>query len=539
MQFDLSIPLQLTAALTPDIVMMVGAMILMLRAAWGPDSVVRQRSIGAWAIGVCIISAATIVYFMMKGASAGPGVIAVDNFRWVIDLVLLLGTTGTIALSMDYNERELITAGETHVLTLFATSGMMILAASRDLMLVFLGIELMSIAIYVLVGINRRSAKGAEGALKYFLLGSFSTAFLLYGIALVYGATASTNLQIIASRIAEQSLMTNPMLLIGLAFMLIGFGFKVAAVPFHMWAPDVYEGAPIPITAYMAAAVKAAAFAAFLRIWFEAFPYVFMQWHGALWWLAALTMVFGNIVALAQKNIKRMLAYSSIAHAGYLLVALTVGRSLGSSSFLFYVVAYTLATLGAFGIVVALSSVGEAHLDVDDYAGLWTTRPWLSVAMAVFMLALLGFPIFGGVGFFAKWYIIQAALQGPAPQARLAVLLVITSVVSTGYYLRVVMVMFMKPRPDHAPALARVGSLTNWVIGAAAVLILVLGVYPNPLVRMTQSKSAIIPGVSPFDAPPPSFKPRNPMYPRTLRPGRIPPGAMQRRVMPVRMPPQH
>ncbi|HXC25233.1 MAG TPA: NADH-quinone oxidoreductase subunit N [Gemmatimonadaceae bacterium] len=539
MQFDLSIPLQLSAALTPDIIMMVGAMILMLRAAWGPDSIDRQRSIGAWGIGVCVISAATIVYFMMKGASAGPGVIAVDNFRWVIDLVLLLGTAGTIALSMDYNERELITAGETHVLTLFATSGMMILAASRDLMLVFLGIELMSIAIYVLVGINRRSAKGAEGALKYFLLGSFSTAFLLYGIALVYGATASTNLQIIASRIAEQSLMTNPMLLIGLAFMLIGFGFKVAAVPFHMWAPDVYEGAPTPITAYMAAAVKAAAFAAFLRVWFEAFPYVFVQWHGALWWLAALTMVFGNIVALAQKNIKRMLAYSSIAHAGYLLVALTVGRSLGSSSFLFYVVAYTLATLGAFGIVVALSSVGEAHLDVDDYAGLWTTRPWLSVAMAVFMLALLGFPIFGGVGFFAKWYIIQAALQGPAPQARLAILLVVTSVVSTGYYLRVVMVMFMKPRPDNAPTIARVGSLTNWVIGAAAVLILALGVYPNPLVRMTQSKSAIIPGVSPFDAPPPSFKPRNPMYPGTMRPGRIPTGAMQRRVMPVRMPPQH
>jgi NADH-quinone oxidoreductase subunit N len=538
-QFDLSIPLQLSAALTPDIIMMVGAMILMLRAAWGPDSIDRQRSIGAWGIGVCVISAATIVYFMMKGASAGPGVIAVDNFRWVIDLVLLLGTAGTIALSMDYNERELITAGETHVLTLFATSGMMILAASRDLMLVFLGIELMSIAIYVLVGINRRSAKGAEGALKYFLLGSFSTAFLLYGIALVYGATASTNLQIIASRIAEQSLMTNPMLLIGLAFMLIGFGFKVAAVPFHMWAPDVYEGAPTPITAYMAAAVKAAAFAAFLRVWFEAFPYVFVQWHGALWWLAALTMVFGNIVALAQKNIKRMLAYSSIAHAGYLLVALTVGRSLGSSSFLFYVVAYTLATLGAFGIVVALSSVGEAHLDVDDYAGLWTTRPWLSVAMAVFMLALLGFPIFGGVGFFAKWYIIQAALQGPAPQARLAILLVVTSVVSTGYYLRVVMVMFMKPRPDNAPTIARVGSLTNWVIGAAAVLILALGVYPNPLVRMTQSKSAIIPGVSPFDAPPPSFKPRNPMYPGTMRPGRIPTGAMQRRVMPVRMPPQH
>ena len=500
MQFDLSIPLQLTAALTPDIVIIVGAMLLMLRSAWGPDSVERQRSIGAWAIGVCVIAALTIVYFMVKGASAGAGPIAVDNFRWIVDLVLLLATAGTIALSMDYNERELITAGESHVLTLFATSGMMILAASRDLMLVFLGIELMSVAVYVLAGMNRRSAKAAEGALKYFLLGSFSTAFLLYGIALVYGATASTNLQTIANRIAEMSLMTNPMLLIGLAFMLIGFGFKVAAVPFHMWAPDVYEGAPTPVTAYMAAAVKAAAFAAFLRLWFEAFPYVFVQWHGALWWLAVITMVLGNIVALAQKNIKRLLAYSSIAHAGYLLVAVTVGRSLGSSAFLFYVVAYTLATFGAFGVVVALGNAGESHLNVDDYAGLWNVRPWLSVAMAIFMLALLGFPIFGGVGFFAKWYVIQAALQSAAPQTRLAVVLVLTSVVSAGYYLYVVMVMFMKPRPEGAAVPARVGTLTGWVIGAAAVLILVLGVYPSPLVKMTQTKSAIIPGVSPFDA---------------------------------------
>ena len=376
------------------------------------------------------------------------GVIAVDNFRWITDLVLLLATVGTIALSMDYNAREMIIAGETHVLTLFATAGMMILAASRDLMLVFLGVELMSIAVYVLAGINRRSEKSAEGALKYFLLGAFSTGFLLYGIALVYGATGSTNLQVINQRIAELNLVTSPMLLIGLGLMLIGFGFKVAAAPFHMWAPDVYEGAPTPITGYMAAAVKAAAFAAFLRVWLEAFPYAIVQWHAAIWWLAAITMVVGNVIALAQKNIKRLLAYSSIAHAGYLLVTLAVGTGLGSSAFLFYIVAYTLATFGAFGVVIALGNAGEAHMQVDDYAGLWTVRPWLSVAMAVFMLALLGFPIFGGMGFFAKWYVIQATLQSSAPQQRLAVVLVLTSVISAGYYLYVVMVMFMKPRPE-------------------------------------------------------------------------------------------
>ena len=512
MRFDLSIPSQLIAALAPDVVVMVGAMFLMLRAAWGPDAVDRQRSIGAEAIGVCLVAAATIVFFMVQGYTATAGVIAVDNYRWIVDLVLLLATAGTIALSMDYNEREGILAGESHVLVLFATSGMMILASARDLMLVFLGIELMSLATYVLAGMNRRSGKSAEAALKYFLLGAFSTGFLLYGIALIYGATASTNLQTIGQRIVELNIATSPMLLVGMALMTIGFGFKVAAAPFHMWAPDVYEGAPTPITAYMAAAGKAAAFAAFMRVWLEAFPGAFPQWHTAIWWIAALTMVVGNIVALAQKNIKRLLAYSSIAHAGYILVAFTSGQGLGSSAFLFYIVAYTLATLGAFGVIIALSNVGERHLELDDFAGLWTVRPWLSVAMAVFMFALLGFPIFGGVGFFAKWYVIQAALQSPAPQTRLAVLLVITSVISAGYYLSVVMVMFMKARPDVPATTAPVGALTRWVIGVAAVFILGLGVYPNALVSLTRGGSAALPSavlpqapVRPFDFMPPQF----------------------------------
>lgn len=509
MRLDLSNPSQLIAALTPDIVVMIGAMLLMLRAAWGKDSTERQRSIAAEAIGVCVIAAATIVYFMVSGVTATEGVVAVDNFRWITDLVVLLATAGTLALSMDYNERELITAGESHVLVLFATSGMMILAASRDLMLVFLGIELMSIAVYVLAGLNRRSAKAAESALKYFLLGSFSTGFLLYGIALVYGATASTNLHVIGQRIIELGLFSNTMLLVGLSLMLIGFAFKVAAAPFHMWAPDVYEGAPTPITGYMAVAVKAAAFASFLRIWFEAFGSVFPMWHGTMWWLAAITMVVGNIVALAQKNVKRMLAYSSVAHAGYIMVALVSGQGLGSSAFLFYATAYTLATLGAFGVVIALGSAGERHLEIDDYAGLWTVRPWLSVAMGVFMLALLGFPIFGGVGFFAKWYVIQAALKAPSPQARLAVLLVITSVISAGYYLNVVMTMFMKPRPDVAITPAPVGTMTRWVVGLAAILVLALGVYPNALANLTRTPSSIVspggavrPSVSPIAAMP-------------------------------------
>jgi NADH-quinone oxidoreductase subunit N len=456
MTFDLTVPAQLTAALGPDLLLMGGAMLLLLWAAWRPEGVGHQRAVGVASIVLTILAGALAAYYMRRGFTAGPGPVAVDNFRWLSDFIFLLGTVATLALSIEYNAREGILGAESHVLVLFATSGMMLLAGARDLIMVFLGIETMSISSYVLAGLNRRSPRAAEGALKYFLLGAFSTAFLLYGIALVYGATGSTNLQEIGQRVVQLQLTGNPMLLTGVALLLVGFGFKVAAVPFHMWAPDVYEGAPTPVTAYMAAAVKAGAFAAFLRVWLEAFPGIFTRWHAAVWWLAVVTMVVGNVVALAQRNIKRLLAYSSVAHAGYLLVAVAVGNQSGEWAFLFYLVAYTLATFGAFAVVVALAGAGEPSLDVNDYSGLWTVRPGLAAAMAVFMLALLGFPFFGGMGFLAKWYVLQAALQAPAPQTRLAVWLVLTSVLSAGYYLYVVMVMFMKPRPPAAPAPAPV-----------------------------------------------------------------------------------
>lgn len=490
MTFDLSYPGQLIAALAPDVVLMAGAMALMIFAATTRSYPGHQRRVGVAALAVCAVSAATVVWFMASGATGTRGPVAVDAFRWIADLVFLLGAAGTIALTIDYSERESPLPADTHVLVLLATAGMTILAAARDLTIVFLGIELMSIAVYILTGIDRRSERSAEGAIKYFLLGAFSTGFLLYGIALVYGATGATNLQVIGERIAALGIARSPMLLIGIGLMTVGFGFKVAAAPFHQWAPDAYEGAPTPVTAYMAAAVKAAAFAAFLRVWLEAFPGVFQDWHAPVWWLAAITMIVGNFIALTERNIKRLLAYSSIAHAGYILVALTAGSGLGSAAFLFYIVAYTLATFGAFGVVIALGESGARGAHVDDYAGLWTVRPWLASAMAVFMLALLGFPIFGGAGFFAKWYVLQAALQSPAPQTRLAVILVLTSVVSAGYYLYVVMVMFMKPRPegmDGGDDRRGTGALTRWVIGAAAVALLVLGVFPNWLVELTRS----------------------------------------------------
>src|SRR6266542_1647591 len=336
MTLDLSIPSQLTTALGPDLLLIGGAMLLLLWAAWRPEPEAHQRSIGIASIVLCVSVMIAIAYYWARGDSATVGVIAVDNLRWSSDIVLLIATIGTIALSMDYNRREGIVAGESHVLVLLATSGMMTLAAARDLIIVFLGIEIMSVAVYVLAGLNRRSSRSAEGAIKYFLLGAFSTAFLLYGIALIYGATGTTNLVDIASRVHELKLGGSSLIAVGGALLLVGFGFKVAAAPFHMWAPDVYEGAPTPVTAYMAAAVKAAAFTAFLRVWLEAFPAISDHWHGPVWWLAAATMIVGNLIALAQKNIKRMLAYSSIAHAGYIMVAIAIVTPAATGAFRFY-----------------------------------------------------------------------------------------------------------------------------------------------------------------------------------------------------------
>lgn len=514
MHFDLSFPAGLLGALGPDILLAVGTMVLLIWAVWRPETAAHQWRVGFASIVLCVLTGAAIVWYVVQGATATAGVIAVDNFRWVANLIFLVGAILSIALAMDYNRREGMLIAESHVLLLIATSGMMLLAASRDLILIFLGIELMSVSVYVLAGLNRRSAAAAEAALKYFLLGAFATAFLLYGMALIYGVTGSTDIGVIGQQLAggdgaPVGLSTSPLLVVGLAMLIVGLGFKVAAFPFHMYTPDVYEGAPTPYTAYMAAAVKAGAFAAFLRIWLEAFGALEVRavWHVVVWWLAVATMIVGNVIALVQRNVKRMLAYSSIAHAGYILVAVVSSSAAGASAFLFYALAYTLATIGAFAVVIAVTRAGDRGLLLDEWAGLWRIQPWLAVAMAVFMLALLGFPIAGGMGFFAKWYVIQAALSSqPNPQIYLAVWVVVTSVISAGYYLGLIMVMFMKHRDADAPTVPAIPGMTKAVIAIAVITILALGIYPNGVIEVMRNSAPVVaeqrpPGVQAVVAP--------------------------------------
>jgi NADH-quinone oxidoreductase subunit N len=481
---DLSSYQDLVLALLPELVLTAWALVLILFVAWRHKTSGDLRVAG-WITIAGLASTAGVTWWLWwhRTAVAGiAGMVAGDDFRWVIDWIFLGAAALTVLISYAYLEREQLLAPEYYILLLFGTLGMMVMAAGSDLMVIFLGLELMSVSVYVLAGFDRRRARSAEAALKYFLLGAFASGFLLYGIALTYGATGTTNIGLIG---AQAGLMGPPsvMLVVGLALLLVGFGFKVAAVPFHMWAPDVYDGAPTPVTAFMATGVKAAAFAALFRILIQGFASV-PAWHDMLWWLAVVTMVGGNLFALAQRSLKRMLAYSSVAHAGYLLVAVTSGTSAGTSAFLVYIVAYTLMTVGAFAVLSAKGRGGESDVTIDDLAGLAARRPWLAFALAVCMLSLLGFP--GTAGFIGKWYIILAAAG--AGQNILATILVLTSVVSAGYYLPVIMAMYMKPEPIEAAHVDAV--LDRWgraAVAFAVVALLLFGVWPNRLFDLARS----------------------------------------------------
>jgi len=468
MSLDLSNYSDLLRALSPEALLTVLALVVLLLVAWRHRTAADLRMAGVATL-VTLGATAAAVWWLWWNRAEVEGIasmIAVDDFRFVVDWILLGAAALTVLFSFRYLEREGLLAPEYYPLLLLALLGMMLMAGGEDLMVIFLGLELMSVSVYVLAGFNRRSARSAEAALKYFLLGAFASAFLLYGIALIYGATGTTNLTFIGVQVSSLGIAHLPLLLAGIGLLLVGFGFKVAAVPFHMWAPDVYDGAPTPITGFMATGVKAAAFAALFRVVIEAFGPA-AGWSTVIAGLAVATMIGGNVVALAQRSLKRMLAYSSIAHAGYLLVAVTAAGA-GSAAFLVYLVAYTLTTLAAFALLAAKGRGGESEVRIDDLAGLAATRPGLALALTIVMLSLLGFP--GTAGFIGKWYILVAALGAGHPA--LAVILVLTSVVSAGYYLPVVMAMYMKPAPGPE---AHAG-VTLDVPARAALLVSVLGI---------------------------------------------------------------
>jgi NADH-quinone oxidoreductase subunit N len=477
-------------ALLPEIVLSLWAMLVLLVDVFQKGNRSEPSSPTIPWLSLAGLGAAAAANTWLIGAQAvSEGLIAVDGFRVFINFVILIAAALSILISIGFLDRNRINRGEFHALTLFSTVGMMVMASSRDLILMFLGLELMSICVYVLVGFNREDPRSGEGSLKYFLLGAFSSAFFLYGVALIFGATGSTNLSVVGP-LLETGLAASPLFLVGAGLILVGLCFKVAAVPFHMWTPDAYDGAPTPVTAFMATGVKAAAFAAFLRIFGVAFGGAYEIWGPVLWWLAVITMFVANLIGLTQGSVKRMLAYSSVAHAGYLLVALLSRNTLGASAFLFYLLVYTLMTAGAFGMVIVSSRTDKERISLDDYAGLGWEQPVVGAVFSIFLLSLAGFPL--TAGFVGKLYILRAALSAGPEGLTLAIALVIASLISYFYYLRVVVVMYMRPAPAEVSsqaALVGAGAARTTVI-LAAIAVVVLFLYPRPVMRWAEQSVA-------------------------------------------------
>ena len=438
---------------------------------------------------VGLIGAAVATGLLWDRNATSFGVVSADNFGLFVTAILVVVGLLSLAISAPTVEREGLPAGEYYALMLFSLAGMMLMATATDLLVIFLALEVLSLAIYVLTGIRRDSAQGAEGAFKYFLLGGFSSAFFLYGIAFVYGLTGSTHLDRIGTLMAAQAMTPSTMQILAIGLLLVGFAFKVSAVPFHMWTPDAYEAAPPAVTGFMSTGVKAAAFAAFVRVFLSAFEPLIHSWSSIVWGLAAATMIIGTVVGVAQTSVKRMLAYSSIAHGGYLLLALMSGNDVGKGAVLFYLLVYAVTNLGAFGIISVLETREQANDRVSDYAGLWTTHPTLALLMTFFLLSLGGFPPLGG--FIAKWYVFSAAIK--AGYTWLAIIGVLTSVVSVFFYLRVIVMMYMTPA-DNEPraALPAVPQLAGAAIVLSAIIILYLGVLPT---RVLEWAAASIGGI--------------------------------------------
>jgi len=467
-------------AIYPSLVLTCFGMALLLINVFSPRG---KTAHVAWIsiIGL-VVSGAVSLGMWNDPKVAFTGSLVLDNFAHFFNITFLLAAGLTILMSDDYLKREGYPIGEYYPLILFTTAGAMWMASGTDLMTIFLGLEVLSISLYVLAGLFRGQLRSNEAGLKYFLLGAFSTGFLLYGIALLYGVAGTTNIGDIGSYLrSHPAFLSNPMTVAGMLLLSIGFLFKIAAAPFHMWTPDVYQGAPTPITAFMSAGPKAAAFAAFLRIFTLSLYGLKDEWTTLLWVLAVLTMVVGNVLAIYQHDLKRMLAYSSIAHAGYALVGMVAANAVGMSGILFYMLAYTFMNLGAFAVLVLAGKKGEDNLTLEGFSGFGYKRPFLGVAMTIFLLSLMGIP--PTAGFAGKFYIFAGAVK--EGYIWLAVLGVLNSAVSLYYYLRVMVYMyFREPSEDYGWVTMQAGAVITIILAIAGVLY--LGILPGGVMALAK-----------------------------------------------------
>lgn len=479
--------------LLPEYVLTVtGVLVMLVEAVLKPST--SRKPLG-WLAIVGTVGAGLISYYQLRLGvlTAFSGNIQVDAFSIFFHLLIASIVAVTLLGSLDYFEGYAGHAGEYYALVLFGAVGMMLMTCSAELLMVFIGLEISSISTYIMAGFRKTQASASESSIKYFLLGSFATAFFLYGIALAFGATGSTSIAAIAAGLGSSA--TPHMAFLALAMMIIGLGFKVSAAPFHVWTPDVYQGAPAPVVGLMSTAPKAAAFAVLLRITFSGFPQMQHRWGMLMWIIAALSMTIGNLGALMQRDVKRMLAYSSIAHAGYLLVAFTAFPHEGIAAACFYTASYAAMNVGAFAVVTQVGGYNESLRTVEDYQGLAMTRPVIAAMLALFLLALIGIPFTGG--FFGKFYVFTSALQ--AGHAWLAVIGLLNSGVACFYYLKLLASVYSRPEAassmvalEGSPAKDRVSAPAGVALALAASATLILGIFPGRILHLADYASAIL-----------------------------------------------
>jgi NADH-quinone oxidoreductase subunit N len=470
----------------PEIILTLTGVLLMVL-----DGLGGRRWSGAYGNISLLGLAGALAAAVAASSNPGPafsGMLLADGFAAFFRALVIVVGILTVLASYRFLAREGAETAEYHALILFSVTGQCVMVTANELIMIFIGLEISSIASYVLAGYLRDDKRNNEASLKYFLLGSFATAFLLYGIAWIYGLTGSTNLTTIHSVLAARDMTPSPVLVgFSAALMFVGLGFKVSGAPFQIWAPDVYQGAPTPISAFLSAGPKAAAFAIFLRIFMTAFAPIGSGWEPLVWLSALLSMTIGNFAALTQSNIKRLLGYSSIAHAGYVLVALAARSETGTAAAMFYLAAYALMNIGAFAVVTHLSGKGERFVSVDDFAGLATKQPFTAALLTVFLLSLIGVPLTGG--FFGKFYIFKAALQSNL--VWLAVLGLLNSAVAAYYYLRILVVMYMREPSEAASAAEPLSTGLTFALVVPAIGTFLLGIFPSALLEFA-GKSAVL-----------------------------------------------